>query len=54
MTAPRSVFLWMRYLTIVSPQLAGYGGVKGRVEKQDETKAYTGEIVSFDDIVWKT
>ncbi|KAI8724076.1 EngB-type G domain-containing protein [Fusarium sp. LHS14.1] len=35
-------------------ELAGYGGVKGRVEKQDETKAYTGEIVSFDDIVWKT
>jgi GTP-binding protein len=33
-------------------ELAGYD-IKGKVEKQDETKTYTGEIVSFDDIVWK-
>lgn len=33
-------------------ELAGYTS-QGKVEKQPETKAYTGEIVSFDDIVWK-
>ncbi|RSL53333.1 hypothetical protein CEP54_010479 [Fusarium duplospermum] len=33
-------------------ELAGYD-IKGRVEQQPETKSYTGEIVSFDDIVWK-
>ncbi|KAF4985966.1 hypothetical protein FDECE_16200 [Fusarium decemcellulare] len=34
-------------------EMAGFS-LKDRVEKQPETKAYTGPIVSFDDIVWKT
>ncbi|RSL79312.1 hypothetical protein CEP51_007471 [Fusarium floridanum] len=33
-------------------ELAGYD-VKSRVEQRPETKSYTGDIVSFDDIVWK-
>ncbi|KAM0415831.1 hypothetical protein ACHAPT_013191 [Fusarium lateritium] len=33
-------------------ELAGFSSQE-RIEKQPETKAYTGPIVSFDDIVWK-
>ncbi|KAF4450699.1 hypothetical protein F53441_6240 [Fusarium austroafricanum] len=34
-------------------EMAGFA-LGDKIEKQPETKAYTGQIVSFDDIVWKS
>jgi GTP-binding protein len=56
-------------IAFISRQMGNGGGIGGvrlailemagfslgdRIEKQPETKAYTGQIVSFDDIVWKS
>ncbi|KAF9767237.1 hypothetical protein IL306_000219 [Fusarium sp. DS 682] len=56
-------------IAFVSRRLGNGGGIGGvrlailemagfslgdKIEKQPETKAYTGQIVSFDDIVWKS
>jgi GTP-binding protein len=56
-------------IAFVSRRLGNGGGIGGvrlailemagfslgdKIEKQPETKAYTGKVVSFDDIVWKS